>query len=313
MLSTEAISRLEARIVPTFGDLGRRWLANLPVLLDQVADRLELKLLPPYSNLTYNYVAPAIRSDGRDVVLKLGVPNPELTSEVCALRHFAGDGCVDTLYSEPQAGILGLERRMPGRPLTPLANDCTDDQATSIASTVMRTLHKPWREDADHGAFRSVSELGQGFGRLRKEFSGGVGPFPRNLVEEAERRLWLELDKSASVHVLLHGDLHHDNIISAVRAPWLAIDPKGYIGDPIFDTGALLRNLWRDHHPISNPAQTIERRIDQFADELQIDRERVKGWGFAQAVLSVWWSYEDGEPEWADSLEIARIIAGLGQ
>jgi streptomycin 6-kinase len=190
-----------------------------------------------------------------------------------------------------------------------MANGRTDAAATSIACSVIRSLHSD-ATDVDTQRFTSVSDLGKGFGRLRAEFNGGVGPFPELLVEEAER-LWLELDSSAGKRVLLHGDLHHDNIISATRLPWLAIDPKGYVGDAAFEPGAVLRNLWQDRHVISNPAKTIESGIDQFADELDIDWERVRGWALAQAVLSVWWSYEDNDPDWADSLEIAEMIAGI--
>ena len=31
---------------------------------------------------------------------------------------------------------------------------------------------------------------------------------------------------------MLHGDLHHDNVLTADREPWLAIDPHGVLGDP---------------------------------------------------------------------------------
>jgi len=294
-----------------FGERGKQWLATLPALLDQTADRLELTLLHPYPNLTYNYVAPAICADGREVVLKLGVPNRELTSEICALRYFSGRGSAVIIDADAESGVLVLERLVPGEPLTSLAKDRTDSEATSIACSLMRELHRPCSSE-DRGMFQSVSDLGQGFQRLRAEFEGGVGPFPQELVEEAER-WWIDMKSTTGVEVLLHGDLHHDNIISAARSPWLAIDPKGYIGDPAFETGALLRNLWQDRHSLSNPAQTIARRIDQFADELEFDKDRVRGWGLTQAVLSVWWSYEDGDPDWAESLEIASLIGRTGR
>jgi len=93
--------------------------------------------------------------------------------------------------------------------------------------------------------------------------------------------------------VLLHGDLHQDNILSAEREPWLAVDPKGVIGEPVFETGALLRNFWPDILSIPNPKSLMARRIDQLSAELGFDRERIYDWGFSQAVLSVLWSIED--------------------
>jgi streptomycin 6-kinase len=310
MLSAAAINSLESRVVGVFGDAGKRWLTELPALLQSTAQRLSLTLLPPYANLTYNYVAPAIRSDGVEVVLKVGVPCRELNSEIESMRRFSGYGCAEVMHFDSEAGVLVLERLNPGVPLTALANDRTDSEATSIACTVIRALREVRSDNLYAGVFQSTAELGLGFQQLRNEFSGGVGPFPHRLVEEAEQ-LWSDLESSVAAPILLHGDLHHDNIISAARSPWLAIDPKGYIGDPAFETGPLLRNLWQDRHQISNPARTIERRVSKIAEELVIDRARVRGWALAQAVLSVWWSYEDGDLDWADSLQIAELIAGI--
>lgn len=291
----------------TFGKRGEEWLTTFPLLLKDTARNLQLELLAPYPNLTYHYVAPAVGSDGSPLVLKLGVPNPELGAEINALRLFSGTGSVQIIHGDAAAGVLILERLLPGEPLTALANDQTDSDATSIACDVMRRLRRRAGE-SDRILFQSTETLGLGFQRLRRAFGGGVGPFPRDLVEQAEC-LWADLISSTSECVLLHGDLHHDNIISASRAPWLAIDPKGYIGDAAFETGALLRNLWPDRHSISNPARTIRRRIHQMADELGMDRSRIHAWGMSQAVLSVWWSFEDGDENWADSLEIAELIA----
>jgi streptomycin 6-kinase len=94
--------------------------------------------------------------------------------------------------------------------------------------------------------------------------------------------------------VLLHGNLHHDNILCAEREPWLAIDPKGLIGELAYETGALLRNLWPAILAEPDPARLIARRIDQLAEEVAFERARVRDWGMAQAVLSAWWFIEDG-------------------
>src|SRR5579859_7333229 len=93
--------------------------------------------------------------------------------------------------------------------------------------------------------------------------------------------------------MLLHGDLHHDNILMAGRQPWLAIDPKGLVGEPAYETGALLRNALARVFSASQPQRVLARRVDQLAAELGLDRVRICGWGLAQAVLSVWWGIED--------------------
>jgi streptomycin 6-kinase len=93
--------------------------------------------------------------------------------------------------------------------------------------------------------------------------------------------------------------------LSAERLDWLAIDPKGIIGEPVYETGAWLRNPSPLVVKDFRPEILITRRVDQFADELGFDRRRILGWGVAQAVLSAWWSYEDGDSGWKEMLAFA--------
>lgn len=267
-----------------------------------------MSLAPPFPNLTYNYVAPATMADGTEAVLKVGVPNPELITEIEALRGFDGNGVVRLLHADASSGLLLLERLIPGEPLTPMAlgDDVSDDKATSIACDVIRSLK---RKPPPASQIRTTSDLAQGFSRLRSRFGGGVEPFPVEFVGLAER-VWVELEATAQDTVLLHGDLHHDNIVYCQsRGAWLAIDPKGYIGDPGFETGAILRNLWRDRCAVAEPEKRLNRRLDKMSDELNIARSRIQQWGFCQAMLSVWWSYEDGDTGWASGLEIVSMIS----
>lgn len=275
----------------TWGDPGRRWLSALPILLEDCARRWSLTPSPPFPNLTFNYVAPAVMADGTEVVLKAGVPGPDLRREAAALRAFDGRGSVRLLESDAGAGILLLERLRPGAVLTTLADEAHDDEATTIAASVMRGLWRPAPPGRD---FPTVADWGESFARLRARFGGGTGPLPAAQVEEAES-LFAELLASSGPPVLLHGDLHHDNILSAHRQPWLAIDPKGVVGEPAYEVGALLRNLWPDRHAHRDPERLLERRTHRLAEELGLDPMRVRGWASAQAVLSAVWGVEDGD------------------
>lgn len=296
------------KILATFNDRGDAWLKRLPTLLSDCARRWSLTILPPFPNLSFNYVAPVVRADGSEAVLKAGVPHKELWTEVAALRLYDGQNSVRLLEADEARGVLLLERLTPGTSLTTLADDAHDEWATSIAASVMRGL---WRPVPPQHGFPTVGDWAKGFQRLREHFGGGVGPFPVRLVAEAET-LSTELVRSSSAPVVvLHGDLHHDNILSAERRPWLAIDPKGVIGEPAYEVGALLRNLWADRHPLANPGRRLERRVHQLADELEIDRARVRGWGVAQAMLSAWWCVEDGGNSWASDVAIAELLAAV--
>jgi streptomycin 6-kinase len=92
---------------------------------------------------------------------------------------------------------------------------------------------------------------------------------------------------------LLHGDLHHDNVILDDDRGWLAVDPKGVIAEPEYEVGAALRNPFDRPVLFADPA-TIRKRVDRFARDLALDATRVLSWAFAQAVLSAVWTVEDG-------------------
>ncbi len=228
-------------IVSIFGAAGAAWLRGLPALLAACERRWELTLGPPVDNLSYNYVAPATRADGSAVMLKAGVPHPELLGEMEMLRLGEGRGMVRLLDADPDWGVMLLERLRPGTPLVELQR-ADDEAATRVAARAMQAL---WRPAPTEHAFPTVARWARGLERLRAAFDGGTGPFPPRLVEAAEAR-FADLLASSAEPVLLHGDLHHGNILQSGDAAWVAIDPKGVIGEPAYEVGALLRNPMPD-------------------------------------------------------------------
>ncbi len=293
------------RIAAAFGQDGASWLASLPELLRDIAGQWSLTLGGPFADMAYNYVAPVLRDDGSRAVLKVGVPNPELRTEIEALRRFGGRGSAQLLDVDEARGALLLERLEPGKSILDLGDD---EQATAVACQLMRKLHTA---PAGNGPFPMLADWARGLDRLRVAFDGSTGPFPRRLVERAESDV-RDLLASMNETTLLHGDLHHWNILSARRAPWLAIDPKGIIGEPVYETGAWLRNPFPELLEWSDAAKVIQRRIDQFALDLGFDRRRILAWGIYQALLAGWWSYEEGSEQWREWLAIAALIGRRG-
>ncbi len=107
----------------------------------------------------------------------------------------------------------------------------------------------------------------------------------------------------------LHGDLHHENTVAAQRRPWLAIDPKGVVGEPAYETGALLRNPVPQVASRPDLPRMQARRIALLSDLLGLDRERIKGWGIAQAVLAACWCVEEDDSAWEDFITCAEALA----
>lgn len=294
-------------MVALCGEDGRAWLNRLPAILARCSKQWGITFDEPFQSLTYNYVAPAMRRDGTRAIIKASPPEGEFAVQSAALRLFDGHGITQLLECDDENDIMLLERLLPGTTLRDMEDD---ERATSIVAAVMKQL---WCPVPDDHPFPTVQDWGKGFKRLRQYYNGGCGPFPRKLLEEAET-LFAELNASMTETVLLHGDLHHDNILEAQREPWLAIDPKGLVGEPAYETGAWLRNWLPDLLQQPQPERILARRIDQFAAELGFDRARVRGWGLAQAVLSEWWTIEDFGEGWQrehgqEALTCAELLA----
>jgi streptomycin 6-kinase len=278
--------RLAINVRDVHGETGAAWLARLPSILEECSRDWSLTLGAPFEAASFNYVTPARRDDGSEAVLKVGVPHREFTTEFEALRAFDGRGSVRLLEGDAERGVMLLERALPGTPVSQLGDDA---KATSALTSVMRGL---WRVVAADHPFPTVADWAGGLAKLRREFGGGTGPFPPEIVDAAERT-FDDLLSSSPAPRLLHGDLHHDNVLAAGRRPWLAVDPKGVVGDPAYETAAMLRNPvgWLPHQ--DDPSRILRRRVDQLAEGLGLDRARVTGWGFAQTVLAAWWTWED--------------------
>lgn len=288
------------RIRTLHGTQGAEWLDKLPVLVERYQRRWKLLLEGPFNGPSYNYVLRARRADGSPVVLKLGVPTRDLLNEIEALRLYDGRGCCRLLEAEPQDGALLLEQLVPGTMLVSL----DDEHATRVAAQVMQQL---WRPLPEAHPFPTTEQWASGILRLKATFDGGCGPFPCHLVDAAEN-LFVDLLASSHDPVLLHGDLHHYNILAAQEGCWLAIDPQGVVGEPLYETGALLRNPLPQVATWPELRAILDRRTRILAESLSADRSRIVGWGLAQAVLSSWWNYE-GESYFDEAT--LRIAAAL--
>ncbi len=283
------------------------WLARLPAILAECAKHWQLTIFPPFPNLSFHYAAPAARADGTPMVIKVCSPTGEFAEEAEALRLFQDGGMARLLEVDAEREVILMERLLPGTLLSSLVPE-QDERATSILATVMKRI---WRPVPDQHSFPTVEGWGRDLELLRPQYHGSYGPFPPYLVQQAQA-LFTELSASSPQHMLLHGDLHHENILLAGET-WRAIDPKGVVGDPGYETGALFYNPldWMATAP--DPRKMLRRRLDQLAEELEMDRERIRGWGLSQSVLSAWWDVDKDptvEPP-RDVLACAEMLANF--
>jgi streptomycin 6-kinase len=300
---TEELAR---NVVGVWGDTGARWLADLPSILAGLARDWDLTIGSPYE-LSYHYVTAVTCADGTPAVLKLGVPTgTSLAEEAPALAAFEGRGAVRLLRADLARGALLLERVEPGWRARDLVPD-RDAEAMSAAVGVMRRLHVPPPPGCP---VPDALDQARAFDRYAAVY-GSAGPLPLDLVLRAGG-LMRELCASATDRVVLHGDLHHDNILRATREPWLAIDPHGIVGDPGYEVGSLLFNPDPGNRDEALTA-LVPARVEQLTDELAMPVDRVVAWGFVKAVLSDVWSVDEWSPaaDWSPisrALDVARLL-----
>ena len=328
-----------SNIQNTFREDGYAFLKALPDLIAEASARWGLTDVQPAPTLSYNFVAFARRGEvisphdtiihqtngqgdpapTHNVVLKMGVPNREMKSEMAALKLFNGEGACRLLECDEERCWMLLERLNPGVMLSTLEDD---EEATHIAAEVMKKI---WR-NMDSGSllpnsqeqeisqkqasgfqnFIRLSDWFDGLKQLRPMFNGGTGPFNEKLVERAESSV-KDFFVENHMPVLMHGDFHHFNILSSERG-WLVIDPKGVIGPAGYEVGPLMINPWSDFSDGNKIRLSVKRRIDILHEHLGFERERILEWSLAHAVLSAWWGIEDNTG-WESALQFAELLA----
>ena len=196
---------------------------------------------------------------------------------------FDGHGVVRVL--DRFDGAVLLERLQPGDSLVSMAVNGDDEQATGILADVVGRMSSR----APTRLAPTVQAWARGFEGYA---AGNDAQIPKPLVDAAQH-VYAQLCASQTTPRLLHGDLHHYNVLLDTERGWLAIDPKGVVGELEYELGAALRNPYEWPELFTAPAR-IERRVDRFERKLHLDAGRILAWAFAQAVLAAIWAVEDG-------------------
>jgi streptomycin 6-kinase len=274
---------------------GAAWLESLPQLAEECAERWSLRLGEPFGQGHVSLTAPATLSDGGQAVLKLNFPEEESAGEADALLHWRGEGAVLLLEVDRERNGLLIEHADPGTSLWEVEDN---EEATVIAASVLARL---WlRPPPDDHSFRLLADEAEHWtAQLRSDWEALGRPFEQGLVDAASVAA-RELAGSQAKLAVCHQDLQGSNVLKAQREPWLAIDPKPIVAEPAFDVASLLRDRrWSIDRAI------IQRRLGLLAAELDLDRDRMQGWGLVHALH---WGVGPDKID-PDLVECARLLA----
>ena len=276
-------------IVSIYGNKGEQWLDDLPEITSKIAKEHNLSGLSPVDNMTFNYVASGYQND-KPIILKIGLNSKALAKEASCLKTFAKHAAAEVLATDKN--MIIMKRSVPGVTLKEYFPD-KNIEATTILCSVIKELHSA--DIPDEHDFYHVNDL-------LKTLDNQLD-IPENILSKA-RSIRDNLLSSTDKEVLLHGDLHHDNILKH-GDEWLVIDPKGFIGDPAFEPAAYLCNPIPELLHEDNAKQIVSDRIKLCAEKLEIPEQRIKDWLYVKSVLCWAWSLEDNlDPGyWEDFLE----------
>jgi streptomycin 6-kinase len=289
----------ERFVIP--GDLARAaaaegrddWLAALPPLVTRIAADWRIEVGAPFlPGGATAWVAPAQGDTGKDFALKVGWPHPEAAHEADGLRTWDGAGAV-RLYRVTElaeATVLLLERCRPG---TQLRARPAGEHDLVIAGLLRRLWVKP---PPSHG-FRPLSDMCDYWASRYEQRSPAERACLKAPLATEGIRLLRDLPRAGGDALLLHTDLHAGNVLAAEREPWLAIDPKPYVGDPAYD---VTQHIFNGVFLEGADAGALAARM---AGLLDLDLSRILLWLFARAV--------EASPYWAGMADQAQALYSL--
>lgn len=270
----------------TLGPAWQDWLRRLPatasgLLVDWELRRDGHELWHGFESL----VIPVIGRDGRRAVLKVAFDgDDEGAQEALGLQHWAGRGAVRMLRADPRRRALLLER-LDRTDLTSV----DDDEACQVVADLYGALHIP----APGRMSLLTAHLERWLAGL--ETMPRDAPVPRRFVEQALSLGRDFLSDAATVGAVVHGDLHHENVLAAPSGDrrWLAIDPKPMSGDPHYEPAPMLWNLLDRRH--GDPRWVIRSRFYTIVDAAGLDPDRARDWVTVRMILNAHWAIEDAE------------------
>jgi streptomycin 6-kinase len=282
-----------------FGEPGAAWARELPSLLDRCVERWQLSECRPIDALSVNLVCYAQSRQYGQVVLKIQGPHTERYTEITALQLYAGRHACRLHALEPSIPAMLLERITPGTCLKTLRDK---DEQLRIGVEMIAGLPIPIGND--HGLPHYFSWLENASQKVAAAFL--PDPTLKDLLAAAHR-FYEEMEPDCEQPVLLHGDLHHENILRKGGRDWVAIDPQGVVGAAFLESGRFLQNhVIHEGVPI-RPDETA-RAITVVAQGLGQPWQRIARTLYILHFLSICWTHEVEARPWVPDIEKQQCL-----
>ncbi|MNJ40583.1 Aminoglycoside/hydroxyurea antibiotic resistance kinase [compost metagenome] len=290
-MSQQEVDNIVARFGQDFYD---RAVRNLAVYGEQWG-LSHFKLIPHFSA---SLVFTCHSAQDGEAVLKIGHPNSrELATEYYALDEYNGNRFCKVYQADLQGGVFLEEYIQPG---DPLRNEPSLDIRLAVFCDVYQGLHIPAANLEMYPAYKDWVYRITNYMSTRHEYS------ELYLKMKRAKDIFDAVSTLYTGKVLLHGDLHHGNMLTNSNGGYTLIDPKGVIGDPIYDTPRFILNEFENE--VTPALQSkISHIISTLASELNIPSDILKQCLYVEMTMAVCWCVEDG----ADDEFLSRLMESI--
>ncbi|WP_406500534.1 aminoglycoside phosphotransferase family protein [Streptomyces sp. NBC_01590] len=266
------------------GEAGAVWLAGLPGTVEELLDCWECVPDGEVMHGGVGIIVPVRRRAEGVAAMKVSFPHPGNVNEPDAFAAWGGRGAV-LLHERADEHFAMLLERARSSTLAELEDE---DEVVRVAGRISHALAIP----APPGLPRLRDQADVWVAQLHQDAQELAHSLPRYVVDAAVATAQ-ELGHDQP-DTLVHGDLHARNILRADREPWLAVDPKGYAGDPAYDSGTLLKSRALTLVEASDLRKAVFRTLHVFAEAAEVDRERARRWAQFHAVQAAFWGRRHG-------------------
>lgn len=232
------------------------------------------------------------------VILKIGRDAASITSEFLALSEMKEKACCQAYEFDSENALLLEERISPG---ATLQQEADWENRAVVFSWVFDNIHVAPKDETRYKSYldwvkaasRSVQD------HKNKQLADGMCCAVDTAVKMFEKY---------PERVLLHGDLHHENIVKSASGNYVVIDPKGVVGPPIFDVPRFLLNELDDREDYLEKIH-ISRMIEKLSLLLGFPADDMFQLFFMEVMLENAWLYEDGEEITKRDINLAWSLA----
>ena len=231
------------------------------------------------------------------VILKILLPN-NFDKEIPTLKLFQGENFCKLYEYSFEDRVYIMERIVPAHTLYESA---PRNERIKIAGEIFKGLHKTDLPDSTFPTYTEWFEAGKEGTKNREDCEDLY-----QYLDSAERML-TDICKKYSRNLLLHGDLHHENILKNEKGGYTVIDPKGVIGDPVFDLSRFILDEFRDDLT-SEPKDVIIDFVQKLGDSVGIPCEILLKCLYIETVI---WLFREELAEGESLEECEQLITNM--